>query len=299
MGGLLLRYYLRYGVQALPDDGSLPPVTWAGAADLEKAVLVATPNAGSVEAFQELSQGRTFLSCSPTIFRPCSPPCLRCTSFCLARVIAWLSPPKIPKVQRSIFSMSMSGSGTVGGSPRERRIACCSSCYRKSPRRRSAERLRSTSSQGARSRPAISRRTRCPRHGTTEARTLSLRRRRRHDAGSARDRSRRRDSHALDRAGRRNGPAHQRGDARASRRLLAAWGAYADDWTGVTFVVGDHLAVTRNPTFTDNVLYRLLEAPRSSLARRNRRLSDASNPRWPHASDASSLSRCCFCSCCG
>ena len=60
MGGLLLRYYLRYGVQALPGDGSLPPVTWAGAADVEKAVLVATPNAGSVEAFQELVAGAHF-----------------------------------------------------------------------------------------------------------------------------------------------------------------------------------------------------------------------------------------------
>ena len=36
------------------------------------------------------------------------------------------------------------------------------------------------------------------------------------------------------------------------------------DWSGVTFVVGDHLALTRNPTFTDNVLYRLLEAPRTA-----------------------------------
>jgi hypothetical protein len=41
------------------------------------------------------------------------------------------------------------------------------------------------------------------------------------------------------------------------------------DFTGVIFVVGDHVAVTRNPTFTDNVLFRLLEAPRSPLARRD------------------------------
>ena len=34
------------------------------------------------------------------------------------------------------------------------------------------------------------------------------------------------------------------------------------DWSGVTFVVGDHLALTRNPSFTDKILYRLLEAPR-------------------------------------
>jgi hypothetical protein len=33
-------------------------------------------------------------------------------------------------------------------------------------------------------------------------------------------------------------------------------------WTGVTFLFADHLALTRDPAFTDNVLYRLLEAPR-------------------------------------
>lgn len=31
MGGLLTRYYLRYGEEGLPSDGSLPELTWAGA----------------------------------------------------------------------------------------------------------------------------------------------------------------------------------------------------------------------------------------------------------------------------
>jgi hypothetical protein len=34
------------------------------------------------------------------------------------------------------------------------------------------------------------------------------------------------------------------------------------DWADVTFVFTDHLAMTRDPTFTDNILYRLLDAPR-------------------------------------
>jgi hypothetical protein len=33
-------------------------------------------------------------------------------------------------------------------------------------------------------------------------------------------------------------------------------------WTDLTFVFADHLALTRDPAFTDNVLYRLLESPR-------------------------------------
>ncbi|MEP1231228.1 MAG: hypothetical protein ABJG88_11170 [Litorimonas sp.] len=57
MGALLTRYYLRYGDQALPEDGSESVITWAGAQDIERAVLVAPPNAGSLEAFEQLLEG--------------------------------------------------------------------------------------------------------------------------------------------------------------------------------------------------------------------------------------------------
>ena len=70
MGGLLLRYYLRYGAADLPDDGSLPEVTWAGAANIERAVLVATPNAGTIESLVQLVEGKNygpFASYSPTL----------------------------------------------------------------------------------------------------------------------------------------------------------------------------------------------------------------------------------------
>jgi hypothetical protein len=58
MGGLIARYYLRYGPTDLPDDGSLPPVTWAGARYVERAVLVGPPNAGSVKSLIQLVHGR-------------------------------------------------------------------------------------------------------------------------------------------------------------------------------------------------------------------------------------------------
>jgi hypothetical protein len=70
MGGLLLRYYLRYGAADLPEDGSLPEVTWAGAANVERAVLVATPNAGTIESLVQLVEGKNygpFASYSPTL----------------------------------------------------------------------------------------------------------------------------------------------------------------------------------------------------------------------------------------
>ena len=60
MGGLLLRYYLRHGDAQLGDDGQLPPVTWAGAELVERAILVAPPNAGSLESLMQLTQGKDY-----------------------------------------------------------------------------------------------------------------------------------------------------------------------------------------------------------------------------------------------
>jgi hypothetical protein len=60
MGGLLLRYYLRYGASDLPEDGSMPEVSWAGAANIERAILVAPPNAGSLESLVQLVEGKGY-----------------------------------------------------------------------------------------------------------------------------------------------------------------------------------------------------------------------------------------------
>lgn len=66
MGGLLLRYYLRFGGSDLPADGSLPAVTWAGARQIANAVFVAPPNAGSLDALLDLVNGRRFGPFMPT-----------------------------------------------------------------------------------------------------------------------------------------------------------------------------------------------------------------------------------------
>lgn len=57
MGGLVARYYLRYGAADLPADGSLPQVTWAGRRFVENVVIIGTPNAGSIEALLSLVNG--------------------------------------------------------------------------------------------------------------------------------------------------------------------------------------------------------------------------------------------------
>ncbi|HEU0222582.1 MAG TPA: hypothetical protein VFR34_10300 [Paracoccaceae bacterium] len=59
MGCLIARYYLMYGTQDLPADGSLPELTWEGARHIAKAVFIAPPNAGSITALDNLVNGKS------------------------------------------------------------------------------------------------------------------------------------------------------------------------------------------------------------------------------------------------
>jgi pimeloyl-ACP methyl ester carboxylesterase len=69
MGGLVLRYYLRYGPNPLPEDGSIPPLTWEGAQHVESAIIIGTPSAGSVLALRQLIEGVSYAPVAPT-YRP-------------------------------------------------------------------------------------------------------------------------------------------------------------------------------------------------------------------------------------
>jgi pimeloyl-ACP methyl ester carboxylesterase len=57
MGGLVARYYVRYGDADLPDDGSLPELTWAGARHVDHLVMIGPPNGGALDAFLNLVNG--------------------------------------------------------------------------------------------------------------------------------------------------------------------------------------------------------------------------------------------------
>jgi len=74
MGGLLTRYYLMHGTADLGEDGSLPPLTWAGAEHFRRVVFVAPPNAGSILAVENLVLGEQF---GP--LQPIYPPALLAT----------------------------------------------------------------------------------------------------------------------------------------------------------------------------------------------------------------------------
>ena len=71
MGGLLSRYYLRYGDQQLPQDGSMPIFDWRGSKNIDKVVIVGTPNAGYLDTIVQLVNG---LKIDPHPIVPVYPP---------------------------------------------------------------------------------------------------------------------------------------------------------------------------------------------------------------------------------
>jgi pimeloyl-ACP methyl ester carboxylesterase len=56
MGGLIARYYAMYGGRDVLKDET-PQPDWAGAAQINRLILVGAPNAGSFDAFRSLIQG--------------------------------------------------------------------------------------------------------------------------------------------------------------------------------------------------------------------------------------------------
>lgn len=59
MGGLVARYYMRYGETPLPNDASAPDpaITWAGAKNVGKLIQIGTPNSGYLDTVVELVNG--------------------------------------------------------------------------------------------------------------------------------------------------------------------------------------------------------------------------------------------------
>ncbi len=75
MGGLLARYYLRFGT-AEPDENA--PVTWAGARRIRRLVLVSAPNGGSIPALNAILNGERVGLSYTTLAAPviCSMPAI-------------------------------------------------------------------------------------------------------------------------------------------------------------------------------------------------------------------------------
>jgi hypothetical protein len=65
---------LRFGASDLPADGSLPAVTWAGSQQIDRLILVGTPSFGAMDAMQNLLEGFR-----PALFLPRFDGALLCT----------------------------------------------------------------------------------------------------------------------------------------------------------------------------------------------------------------------------
>lgn len=109
MGGLVTRYFVRYGAAYVINSNELQP-TMAGAEFVRRVILLGTPNLGSMKRSRRsrLAGGS---GCRP--FDPrCSPPCRACFSCCLMPCTSgcW------PKTERpSAWTSSTCPPGAIGG----------------------------------------------------------------------------------------------------------------------------------------------------------------------------------------
>lgn len=60
MGGLLARYYLRYGSSGSLIDGQSPALNWAGAENVDRVILIGPPNSGSAKSMITMHEGLSF-----------------------------------------------------------------------------------------------------------------------------------------------------------------------------------------------------------------------------------------------
>ena len=66
-GGLIARYFLRYGDQVLPDDGSQPKLNWVGKKYTDKVIMIGTPNGGYLDSLIELVDGLKIINYGPLL----------------------------------------------------------------------------------------------------------------------------------------------------------------------------------------------------------------------------------------
>ena len=56
-GGLIARYYAKYGTEDVLDRDPIPAPTYAGAKNIDKIIMLGTPNYGSLDSFQSIDKG--------------------------------------------------------------------------------------------------------------------------------------------------------------------------------------------------------------------------------------------------
>jgi hypothetical protein len=264
MGGLLARYFLRYGAAPLPEDGSLPPVTWDGTRAIDRAVVVGTPNAGAVDALLQLVEGARF-----AFFLPRYEPAVLGTMPALYQLL--------PRARHGLVRVAAGPDGgeevvdPLDPATWERfgwglaapgQDAVLARLLPEAPdagarRRIALDHLRKSLARARQLHAALD----APAPPPPDLRLVLF----------AGDSEATPASVAVEAAtGRARVASHAAGDGRVLRtsalldeRVGRAWTPGVETpvgWSRVTFLFGDHLEITRAPVFTDNLLFELLES---------------------------------------
>ncbi len=261
MGGLVLRYYLRFGTAPLPADGSIPEVTWAGAKNVDRAILVGTPNAGSVLSFRNLLVGLEF-----AFFLPEFPPAVVGTQPAVYQLLPRYRHGPVYDPGRDegvdLFEASVweeRGWGLLN--PDQEKVLAQLLPEEKDPKRRRAiarEHLEKCLSTAKQFHAAMDQEAKRP-----DGLDMFI------IAGDAEDTAA---VVAVDDSGGVEYAHHGPGDGTVLRtsalldeRVAGEWKPHLVtpvDWTAAIFLFDDHLGLTRSAGFADQVLYWLLEDPR-------------------------------------
>lgn len=263
MGGLVARYYLEYGSADLPPDGSVPPVTWAGAEHVARLVMIATPNAGSLDAVANLVQGEVLsrflpkyeaaiLGTMPSLYQLLPRPRQR-------PVVADGDRQAVDIMDPRVWAQFRWGLMD----PRQQNVLknLCPDVSDPQLRQRIAYEHLSKCLSRARSFHAAMDVPAKPPEGTT----IHL------IAGDAHPTT---TQFRVDSRGKLTISAWQPGDGRVSRASALMDERYSTgvkwtprlvspiEWSNVNFLFADHLGLTSDPGFSDNILFLLLESPR-------------------------------------
>ena len=257
MGGLVLRYFLRYGDAELPADGTLPEPTWAGAADIERAVLVGTPNAGSADALVQLVNGRKFgptlpmyqpavVGSFPSLYQLLPRPRHRVLEES-GEIVDFMDPEQWRQRGWGLMANAQAPvlEALLPESSASRRMELAFDHLEKSLAR--ARRFHAALDVPASPPPGTSLHLVA---GDAEPTAAALTYR---------------GGQMVVRAERPGDGTVLRSSALMDERLGGDWQPTLKspiDWSQVTFLFTNHLGLTKDPAFTDNVLYLLLEAPR-------------------------------------
>ena len=267
MGGLITRYFLRYGDAPLAEYDSVPEPTWAGVADVETVVLVGPPNGGATKTFEQLingyDDGRPVLPLYPSYLMGTFPSVYQLLPRSRQNRILYDDEAPI----EDIYDGELWARYGWGLSATDRKTTefirnALPDVTDDASRREIASAYQTAALKRAKAfHQALDMPAQQP-----EGLNLFL------VAGDATQ------TQQLVTVDRKTGEPRVTGygpgdgtvprySALADERISGEWEPYLVlpiNWSGVTFLSSSHLGLTSDPAFADNVLYKLLEAPRSA-----------------------------------